>query len=133
LRFAQTESFSNSYTNETLTRIVHISEVVFWIRIRTDMVLIRKVGLKKYVEPGKLFFEKYFKPWMIQHFGSLLTGTCQWLIRGLVQAPIWTTTFILRKDWKKISCPFNNISIKPSSFIYSILYLWFGSSLLEII
>ena len=60
----------------------------------------------------------------MQQFGSLIIWTCQGLIRGLVQVPIWTTTFILRKDAKKISYPFKIISIQPSSVIYSFLYLW---------
>ena len=80
--------------------------------------------LKKYLKPCKLFFLINFKPWIMQQFGSLIIWTCQGLIRGLVQVPIWTTTFILRKDAKKISYPFKIISIQPSSVIYSFLYLW---------
>jgi len=82
---------------------LHFNHWVFSknLQWRNDIFIYTQIIFLKKFKPWKLFFYKYFKPWIIEQFGSLLIGTCQWLIRGLVQIPIWTATFILRKEEKK--------------------------------
>ena len=92
-------------------------------RVTLFFIYIQIIFKKNILNLGNYFF-LMFKLWIIQQFGSLLaSGRYEDWCKFPYGRPV-TTTFILRKDAKKISYPFKIISIQPSSVIYSFLYLW---------